>query len=91
MAELIEGKMVGPGTEKAFLMEIDGREVWITKRFIEPMKGFKAIFPISDWMAWKKGLITEEEFNKRRESQNTANREGSMRDIELPEQDNLPF
>ena len=80
MAELIEGKMLGAGTPKAIFMEINGEEMWIPKGHIEPLKGFKAIFAISDWLAWQKGIISDSEYNKRKETYGKKSEEG-QRDL----------
>ncbi|MFX0022177.1 MAG: hypothetical protein ACFE9S_07610 [Candidatus Hermodarchaeota archaeon] len=93
MPELIEGKMLGPGSSKAILMEINGEEMWIPKGHIEPLKGFKAIFAISDWLAWQKGLISERTYMDRKNNykQKNCQEQEDDRVQKEPEQEILPF
>lgn len=68
MPEEIKGKInVGCGKDqKAFLVETEAYgEIWIPKSQIAWEKYYNIRIWITDWIAWQKGIITEEEYNKR--------------------------
>lgn len=100
MAELIQGKMIA-GTKDAILMEIDGmaENIWISKKQIDCKKGFKAVFAITDWYAWVKGLMSEDEYNRRKAGyqhkqpnpRENFEQELTFEDKSEKKQSNLPF
>lgn len=68
MSEQIKGRIkVGCGKNyKNFLVETDEYgEIWIPKGQVDWPKNHSIKIWISDWIAWKKEIITEEEFNSR--------------------------
>lgn len=68
MPEEIKGKIkVGcPNDKLAFLVETEEQgEMWIPKSQVAWEKNYNIRIWITDWIAWKKGIITEEEYNIR--------------------------
>ena len=69
MSEKISGK-IKAGSAKAFLLETEiqqGKveEIWIPKSQLEFPKNYTIQVCISDFIAFNKGFITEEEFKQR--------------------------
>ncbi len=93
MPELIEGKMLGPGTSKAIFVEVNGEEMWIAKSHIEPLKGIRFVFAISDWLAWQKGLISEKTYMDRKNNYRYKEHQeqADSCNTKEPEQGDLPF
>lgn len=79
------------GTAKAILMEINGEQIWIAKSHIECMPGFKAIFPVSDWLAWQKNLISQAEFDKRKSEYKSNKPAPEQTSSSQGQQGNIPF
>ena len=68
MSEKISGK-IKAGSAKAFLFEFEfnGKqyEEWVPKGQLEFPRNYTIDVCLSDYICWKKGLITEEEFKQR--------------------------